>query len=86
MRAYDPGEAPTRRLTRRQTEILELVACGLQGKEIAAQLGIKHQTVKNHCGRIRQALGALNNSHAVRLAIEYKLIDVCEEAGDGASA
>lgn len=69
-RAYDTGDEPTYRLTRRQTEILELVACGLAGKEIAASLGLKYQTVKNHLLSIRRALGALSNSHAVRLGIE----------------
>lgn len=56
-----------------------MVACGLAGKEIAASLRIKHQTVKNHCLRIRRALGALNNSHAVRIAMERKLIEICQE-------
>lgn len=83
---YDPGVETTYRLTNRQKQILELVACGLAGKEIAASLGIKHQTVKNHCLAIRRALGASNNSHAVRLGIEQHLIDICQdEVQDAAS-
>lgn len=77
--AYDPGVSPTYRLTRRQTQILELVACGLSGKEIATQCGIEYQTAKNHLMAIRRALGALSTSHAVRIAMDLKLINTCQE-------
>lgn len=78
-RAYDPGSQPTYRLSHRQKQVLELVACGLGGKEIAASLHIKYQTAKNHFLSIRRALGAQSNSHAVRIAMERKLIEVCQE-------
>lgn len=34
-------------LTRRESEIADLVAFGMSNKEIARQLGIRHQTVRN---------------------------------------
>ncbi len=80
MSAYDPGVEPTYRLTSRQKQVLELVAQGLGGKEIATQLGISHQTVRNHFVGIHRALGALSSSHAVGIAIERKLIEVCQDA------
>lgn len=63
--------------------MLEFAVGGLAGKEIAARCGIKHQTVRNHLLSIRRALGASNTSHAVRLAIERKLIEVSAESGSG---
>ncbi len=36
------------RLTRRQQELLPMIACGLTNKEIASHLNLSEQTVKNH--------------------------------------
>lgn len=77
MTAYDPGSDPTYRLTARQREILELLGCGLGNKQIALQLGIKPQTIKNHMLRARRNLGALTSMQALRIAIERKLIEMC---------
>lgn len=77
MALYDEGAPPSKRLTRRQAEVLGLAACGMTNKEIAAQLGIAVQSVKNHLLNTRRALDALNTAHAVRLAIDLKLINVC---------
>jgi DNA-binding NarL/FixJ family response regulator len=77
MTAYDPGSDPTYRLTRRQREILEMLGCGLANKQIALQLGIHSQTVKNHMARVRRNLGAQTSMQALRIAIERKLIEIC---------
>ena len=54
-------------LTPRQQEIAERVAKGMQANEIAADLGISTQAVKNHKGRIYDKLG-------VRNAVELTLV------------
>jgi FixJ family two-component response regulator len=44
------------RLTKREREILELIAAGHQNREIAAQLGISARTVEVHKARIMEKL------------------------------
>lgn len=39
-------------MTRRQTEVIELVASGLVDKEIARRLGVTHRTVRTHLERL----------------------------------
>jgi DNA-binding NarL/FixJ family response regulator len=45
-------------LTRRQQQLVPLIAQGLTNKEIAAHLNISEQTVKNHIHSILQRIGA----------------------------
>ena len=52
-------------LTRRQNEILRLAAQGLKNQEIAAQLGISYQTVKNTLKRVYSKLEARNRIEAI---------------------
>jgi DNA-binding CsgD family transcriptional regulator len=54
--------ASGRRLTDRQTAILELVAAGRENKEIAFELGISEQAVKEHVSRLLQRLAAPNRA------------------------
>jgi hypothetical protein len=49
-------------LTDRQTAILELVAAGRVNKEIAFELGISQQAVKEHVSRLLQRLAAPNRA------------------------
>jgi DNA-binding NarL/FixJ family response regulator len=56
---------PTKRLTAREAEILELVAQGLSNKEIAARLYIEVTTVKNHVHNILEKLGVSRREEAV---------------------
>ena len=51
-----------RRLTDRQTAVLELVATGLENKEIAHQLGISEQAVKEHVSNLLRLLAAPNRA------------------------
>jgi DNA-binding NarL/FixJ family response regulator len=45
-------------LTRRQQQLVPLIAQGLTNKEIAVQLNLSEQTVKNHVHRMLQKVGA----------------------------
>jgi DNA-binding NarL/FixJ family response regulator len=54
------GNATEHRLTAREIEVIGLVVDGMSNAEIAAQLGLKEQTVKNHVARIMSKLGVRN--------------------------
>ncbi len=60
--------AQLEKLTPRERDVLELVVAGRLNKEIAAQLGIVEQTVKQHRGRIMRKLGARSVTDLVRIA------------------
>jgi two-component system, NarL family, nitrate/nitrite response regulator NarL len=63
-------------LTRRELDVLRLVADGLPNKSIAAHLGISAETVKFHVASICAKLGASNRTQAVRHALRRGLIAV----------
>ena len=52
-------------LTRREIEIMELVASGLGNRAIAARLVISEKTVKNHIHSIYRRLRANGRAHAI---------------------
>lgn len=52
-------------LTRREVEVLELVAQGKTNAAIGRELGITEETVKRHLREIRFVLGAHDRAHAV---------------------
>ena len=61
-------------ITRRELEILELVAQGLSNREIAEKLFVSENTVKTHCSRAFDKLGAKRRTQAVQLGKEMGLI------------
>ena len=61
-------------LTRREIQVLELLAEGLPNKAIAARFQISDQTVKFHVASIYGKLGAANRTDAVRRAVRRGLI------------
>ena len=61
-------------ITRRELEILELVAQGLSNREIAEKLFVSENTVKTHCSRAFDKLGAKRRTQAVQLSKEFGLI------------
>ena len=63
-------------LTRREIEVLALLADGLSNKRIAGELGISDQTVKFHVASICGKLSVANRTEAVRQAIRRGLIPV----------
>jgi two-component system, NarL family, response regulator DevR len=58
------GQGALQKLSRRETEVLELVAKGLPNARIAASLRITEQTVKNHVSSILGKLGVENRTQA----------------------
>jgi two-component system NarL family response regulator len=67
------GSAP--RLTDREVEVLKLVAKGMTNKDIAAELVIAENTVKNHVRNILEKLGLKSRMEAAIHAVREKLVD-----------
>jgi DNA-binding NarL/FixJ family response regulator len=63
-------------LTRREIDVLQLLAEGLPNKAIAARLGVSDQTVKFHVASILAKLAATNRTDAVRRALRRGLINL----------
>ena len=61
-------------LSKREIEVLRLMADGCANKEIAAQLYISVGTVKRHIVHILQKLNAANRTQAVAIARELEII------------
>ena len=61
-------------ITARELEILTLIAGGLSNREIAAQLFVSENTVKTHCSRAFNKLGATRRTQAVRRGKELGLL------------
>lgn len=53
------------RLTRRQTQVLQMVRAGLTDKEVAARMGLSPRTVQKHLERTFRRLGVANRTAAV---------------------
>ena len=62
------------RITKRQTEILQLMAEGYKEEEIANKLGISHVTLRRHKSLLYARLGVNNSVSAVVTAIDLGLI------------
>ena len=63
-------------LTPREIEILQYIAQGFLNKQIAAELGISEQTIKNHVTSILRKLNANARTEAVVVAIKQGLIKI----------
>ncbi|MFC2045078.1 LuxR C-terminal-related transcriptional regulator [Chloroflexota bacterium] len=70
------AEALVSPLTPRETEILNHIAQGYLNKQIAFQLGISEQTIKNHVTSILRKLNANARTEAVVVAIKQGLISL----------
>ena len=61
-------------ITRRELEILELIARGMSNREIAGKLFVSENTVKTHSSRVFDKLGAKRRTQAVQLGKEFGLL------------
>ncbi len=75
-RADDREQLPTPRLTDREMEVLRLVARGLNNRDIAKELFISENTVKNHVRNILEKLQLHSRMEAVVYAVREKLLEI----------
>jgi DNA-binding NarL/FixJ family response regulator len=61
-------------LTRREQQLVPLIAQGFTNKEIASHLHLSEQTVKNHIHRILQRMGASDRLAVVEMVREQSLV------------
>jgi len=61
------------RLTRRERDVLSLLASGCSNKQMARRLGISPRTVEIHRGHLMLKLNARNVAEAVKIALEANL-------------
>ncbi|NNG00029.1 MAG: response regulator transcription factor [Desulfobacteraceae bacterium] len=61
-------------LSRRETEVLRLIAEGYSNIQISDLLSISNNTVKTHINGIFNKLGVNDRTHAAVLAVRHKLI------------
>jgi DNA-binding CsgD family transcriptional regulator len=61
-------------ITRRELEILELIANGLSNREIAEKLFVSENTVKTHSSHLFDKLSARRRTQAVQMGKELGLI------------
>ena len=77
-RYLDPAVPPKGsrgKLTRRQRQILQLLANGESTTVAARELDLSEETVKTHTKHMLVRLGAKNRTHAVAIALRECLID-----------
>lgn len=70
-----PGSSFRLELTKREAEVLQMVANGLLNKQIAQRLYLAPATIKSCLDGIRMKLDATNRAHAVSIGIRSGLID-----------
>jgi DNA-binding NarL/FixJ family response regulator len=75
-KADEKQAVPTPRLTDRELQVLKLVAQGMSNREIAGELYISENTVKNHVRNILEKLHLHSRMEAVVYAVREKLLDI----------
>lgn len=78
--SYSSPGSPFHPLSDREMEVLELIVEGKSNKEVAIQLGISHQTVKNHITSILRKIGVEDRTQAVVYALTRGWVKLNYEA------
>jgi two-component system NarL family response regulator len=73
--ARDAAAVPAPRLTARELEVLRLVARGRSNRDIAGELFISENTVKNHVRNLLEKLQLHSRMEAAMYAVKEKLLD-----------
>jgi two-component system, NarL family, response regulator DegU len=78
VRKLDPPEQPEedRVVTKREEEVLQLIADGCSTPEVAERLYISQKTVKNHLASIYQKLDARDRTQAVLQAVRMGIVSL----------
>lgn len=76
---HDPAERPRMPLTRREYQVLQLVAEGLENSAIAKVLYLSVETVRTHVKSILRKLSARDRTHAVTKAFRSGILVVAAE-------
>jgi DNA-binding NarL/FixJ family response regulator len=71
-----PEPRPGTDLTPREREVLHHLIRGLSNKQIAAELGLRHGTIRIHVSKILAKLGAENRTEAAHIARRIGLSDL----------
>ncbi len=74
-------QLPAPVLTARELEVLKLVARGMSNRDVADQLYISENTVKNHVRNILEKLHLHSRMEAVMYAVRKRLLDPHTEGG-----
>ena len=72
--ATEPVAPQLAELTRREVEVLRLVATGLTSAQVAERLYLSVRTVENHLRSIYSKLGVTSRAAATRFAVEQGLL------------
>lgn len=74
--AQEKEQTEDEKLTRREIEVLKLLAEGLFNKEIAYKLSISEKTVKNHVSNIFKKIGVFDRTQAAVYAIKNNIVEI----------
>jgi len=76
--AHEDSKTETRKkeikLSRRESEVLELICAGYSNNEIAAKLGISKRTIEGHRSSLISKTGAKNSTHLVLFAMKNNIL------------
>ena len=72
----EPPQLPAPKLTDREMQVLKLVARGMNNRDIAKELFISDNTVKNHVRNILEKLQIHSRMEAVMVAVREKIIEL----------
>jgi len=79
--SYSEPGSPFHPLSEREMEVLSCVVHGMSNKEIAGQLMISHQTVKNHVTTILRKFGVEDRTQAVVYALKHGWVKLYDTKG-----
>lgn len=72
----EPARDTAKSLSRREREVLSLIAIGADQQQIAAELTIAVPTVRTHVRNLLRKLKARNRAHAIAVAMHEGLLEV----------